>query len=126
MLGILIRIAISWLLIGVGGLFLIGLVKEPGLGGYAYLFWGVAVGFSGGAAHLILVFVPMFRRSIALFQVVAISALALLLLLLFDITESGLTSRHIRLYVQALPYLAPSLLVVATVVNALFTPTKDA
>lgn len=37
MLGVLIRIAIAWLLIGVGGGVLVALVKEPGIGGFVYL-----------------------------------------------------------------------------------------
>jgi hypothetical protein len=127
MLGLLARIAISWLLIGVGGGILVALVKEPGLGGVVYVLWGIAVALSGGAAHLILVFVPTFRRSFALVQVLAISALALSLLLLYAATASpATTSSDLHFYVKVLPYSVPSLLVVATVVNELFTPSSNA
>lgn len=127
MLGVLIRIGISWLLIGVGGGFLVAEVKEPGLGGAVYVLWGIAVALSGGAAHLILVFVPWFCRSFALLQVVAISGLALLLLLLYAATASpATTSSDLHFYVKVLPYSVPSLLVVATVVNELFTPARKA
>ena len=127
MLGFLIRIAIAWLVIGIGGGFLVAEVKEPGLGGVVYVLWGTAVALSGGAAHLILAFVPMFRRSFALLQVLAISALALLLLLVYAATASpATTTSDLHFYVKVLPYSVPSLLVVATVVNELFTPPRDA
>lgn len=129
MLSALIRIASSWLLIGVGAGVLVGEVRGGGLGGFVFLFWGLAVALGGAVAHSVLIAFPAFRRSIALVQVLAITVLAMLLLLLYAATAGGANPGprgNLHFYVQVMPYVAPSVLVVATLVNALFTPNADA
>lgn len=59
---------------------------------------------------------------------IAITVLALALLLLYVVVAGGTgfgPRSDLRVYVDVLPYLAPSLFVVAAIVNALFTPNRD-
>jgi hypothetical protein len=54
-----------------------------------HVLWGAAAAVTGALSHGLLVFVQRFRKTVAFFQVLAITALALALLFLLFVFDAG-------------------------------------